>query len=196
MRSVILSLEKHGLLLKQDKVLPSVVGLVTGESLKGSWWSHPEARKIFAVLTDLEDHEDVLLTKLIAGKDTLVHRRLWPALVAVGGAREAWQRDGLTPPSKRLLESVERAKSGVVAAGAPARELALRLLVVSSERHSESGKHVRVLESWKDWAARKGVAPLSSAREARRALEEAAASLGAAPSSLPWAPRARREARS
>jgi hypothetical protein len=186
---VIRALERHGLLLKQDKVLPSVVGLVTGESLKGSWWSHPEARKIFAVMTDLDDDEDVLLTKLIAGKDTLVHRRLWPALVAVGRSGEAWQRNGLTLPAKRLMESVERSKSGVEAAGTPARELALRLLAVSSERHSESGRHVRVLESWKSWAARKGVVPLSSAREGRRALEEAAASLGAAPSSLPWAPR-------
>ena len=186
MRSVIRALEKHGLLLKQDKVLPSVVGLVTGESLKGSWWSHPEARKIFAVLTELDDHEDVLFVKLIAGKDTLAHRRLWPALVAVGASGEAWQRDGLTLPAKRLLESVERAKSGVEAAGAPARELALRLLAVSSERHSESGKHVRVLESWKGWAVRKGVVPLSSAREARGALDTAAASLGAALGSLPW----------
>lgn len=187
MRSAIRALEKHGLLLKQDKALPSVVGLVTGESLKGSWWSHPKARKIFAVLTDLDDHDDVLLTKLIAGKDTLVHRRLWPALVAVGGSGAAWQVNGLSLPGTRLLESVERAKSGVESAGAAARELALRLLAVSSERHSESGKHVRVLESWKGWAARKGVAPLSSVREARRALEEAAASLGAALSTLPWA---------
>ena len=187
MRSAIRALEKHGLLLKQDKVLPSVVGLVTGESLEGSWWSHPEARKIFAVLSELDDHEDVLFVKLIAGKDTLVHRRLWPALVAVGSSGEAWQRDGLTLPAKRLLESVQRATSGVEAAGAPAREVALRLLAVSSERHTEAGKHVRVLESWKGWAARRGVAPLSPAREARRALQEAAASLGASPSSLPWA---------
>lgn len=183
---MIRALKRNGLLLKQDKVLPSVVGLLTGESLAGSWWSHPDARKIYAVLTDLDDHDDVLITKLIAGKDTLVHRRLWPALVAVGWSREAWQREKLTLPARRLLESVERARSGVVCAGAPARELALRLLAVSSERHSESGRHVRVLESWKGWAARKGVAPLPSAREARRALGEAAASLGAAPSSLPW----------
>ena len=188
MRSVIRTLEKHGLLLKQDKVLPSVVGLVTGESLKGSWWSHPEARKIYAVLSDLDDHKDVLLTKLIAGKDTLVHRRLWPALVALGSSGEDWQVGGLTLPAKRLLGSVERAKWGVEAAGVPARALALRLLAVSTERHTESGKHVRVLESWKGWASRNGVAPLPSALDARRALEAAAASLGAAASSLPWAP--------
>ena len=140
-------------------------------------------------MTDLVDHKDVLLAKLIARKDTLVHRRLWPALTAVGGSGEAWQRNGLTLPVKRLLESVERAKWGVEASGAPARELALRLLAVSTERHTESRKHVRVLESWNGWAARNSVAPLPSAREARGALDAAVAALGAAPSSLPWAPR-------
>ena len=32
------ALTERGLLLKQGKVLPSVVGMVTGESLPGSWW--------------------------------------------------------------------------------------------------------------------------------------------------------------
>ncbi|MGH9457127.1 MAG: hypothetical protein ACRD2J_05745 [Thermoanaerobaculia bacterium] len=41
-------LREHGLLLLQDKTLPSVVGILTGEALSGSWWSHPRAGAIFA----------------------------------------------------------------------------------------------------------------------------------------------------
>jgi hypothetical protein len=184
--SVLRALRKHGLLLKQDKRLPSVVGLVTGESLAMSWWSHPEGRRIFAVLTELADHPDVHFAKLVAGKDTLVHRRLWPALLAVGTSAEPWQRDGLSEPGRKLFASVGR-KGSVEARGAAAKELALRLLAVTTERHTESGKHVLVLESWKSWAARNGVKASKTVPEARRALEIAALSLGAPLSALPWA---------
>ena len=81
-------LSEQGLLLQQDKVLPNVVALVTGETLSGSWWQHPQARAIFQSLGELADHPDVLLTKLVSGKVTLVHRRLWPAVLAVAIARE------------------------------------------------------------------------------------------------------------
>ena len=36
-------LEEHGLLLLQDKTLPSLVGLIAGEPVSGSWWGHPRA---------------------------------------------------------------------------------------------------------------------------------------------------------
>ena len=81
---VLAALGDQGLLLKQDKLVPSVVGILTGESLRTSWWSHPKARLIFSVLSELADHPDVLFTKLLWQKDTLVHRSLWPALLAVG----------------------------------------------------------------------------------------------------------------
>ena len=61
---VLTALAGHGLLLKQDKQLPSVVGIVTGESLSMSWWSHPNADVIFSVLSDLAEHPDVACAKL------------------------------------------------------------------------------------------------------------------------------------
>jgi hypothetical protein len=61
-------LSSSGLLLKQDKLLPNVITLVTGESLRTSWWSHPKGRLIFAVLGELADHPDVLFVKLLLGK--------------------------------------------------------------------------------------------------------------------------------
>ncbi len=97
----------RGMLLKQDPSLPSVVGMVTGESLRGSWWSHPHSHEIFSVLNELADHPDVLLTKLVKKKDTLVYRSLWPELMAVGSARAAWQMTGISNQAKTLLDSLE-----------------------------------------------------------------------------------------
>ena len=90
-RRILEALAARGLLLKQDKALPSVVGILTGESLTTSWWSHPKGRLIFAVLSELADHKDVLFTKLLLRKDTLVHRSLWPAVVAVSRWRVRWR---------------------------------------------------------------------------------------------------------
>src|SRR4026207_520027 len=95
---ILAALAHHGLLLKQDKALPSVVGLLTADSLRTSWWSHSKANLIFAVLAHLSDHPDVLVTKLLYRKDTLVHRSLWPALLAVATTRAPWPLDGLSPP--------------------------------------------------------------------------------------------------
>ena len=54
-----------------------------GEPVRGSWWSHPRSREIFAVTRAVRDSDDVLVCRLIDGKITFVHRRLWPALVRV-----------------------------------------------------------------------------------------------------------------
>src|SRR6266853_616566 len=75
---VLQTLVRFGLLLKQDKHLPSVVTILTGEPLATSWWSHPQSQLIFRVLSALADHPEVLVTKLLLSKDTLVHRTLWP----------------------------------------------------------------------------------------------------------------------
>ena len=67
LRRVLSALRRYGLLLKQDKVLPSVVGLVTGEAVTGSCWSHPQAKRIFDLLGALAERPDSFETKLIAG---------------------------------------------------------------------------------------------------------------------------------
>ncbi len=58
--AVFRELRAQGLLLQQDRILPSVVGIVTGQSLRGSWWGHPKGRLIFAVLSELADRHDVV----------------------------------------------------------------------------------------------------------------------------------------
>ncbi|MGZ8796255.1 MAG: hypothetical protein ACXW2F_02835 [Thermoanaerobaculia bacterium] len=177
-------LERHGVLLLQDKKLPSVAGTIAGQTLSASWWSHPRAQEIFQCLGQLED--EALATRLIGGKVTWVHKRLWPELIAVGESNAPWQTDRLSAPARRLLRSLQSPLSSP-AQRAGAKELQQRLLVVASEVHTESGRHELQLTSWQDWAGRVGVRPHPSSGEALKRLEAAARSLGAPLSLLPWA---------
>ena len=75
---------KHGVVLSAAKgPVPNVSEAVAGGPVKGSWWSHPQGREIFRVLRSLSDSPDILVCRLVDGKITFVHRRLWPALVRV-----------------------------------------------------------------------------------------------------------------
>jgi hypothetical protein len=183
---VLAALAKNQLLLKQDKVVPNVVGILTGESLSTSWWSHPRARLIFAVLSQLADHPDVLVAKLLCRKETLIHRPLWPALLAVARAREPWQLKGLSDDARRLLARLDGGRGPVRAVGAAVREVEVRLLAAAREIHTESGRHEMALESWQAWSARVGCVPARSVPLARKALEDAAIKLGAPVKALPW----------
>ncbi len=79
--------KKHGVVLASARgPVPSVAEAVAGEPIVGSWWAHPKGRAIFAALSELDDSEDVRCFKLVDGKVTLVHRRVWPALARLAGA--------------------------------------------------------------------------------------------------------------
>ena len=149
------ALEKHGLLLQADAALPSVTRLVAGGPIKGSWWSHPKGKAIFHACSVLADHPDVLMTRLVDGKVTFVHRRLWPALLAMAHGADG---TGISTAARVLLARVRKG-GRVVATGEAALELEKRLLVLGSQEHTASGKHVRVLESWRRWAKRTGTGP-------------------------------------
>jgi len=79
---VMATLIEHGMLLESARgPLPSAAEIVAGEPIKGSWWGHPRGHAIYAVLNVLDESPDVARMRLVNGKVTLVHRRLWPALV-------------------------------------------------------------------------------------------------------------------
>ena len=63
--------------------LPRLIEFIAGEPITGNWWSHPRANQIYNALARVSDHPDVLVCRLVNGKITLVHRRLWPALARV-----------------------------------------------------------------------------------------------------------------
>ena len=75
-------IEAHGVVLVAAKgPVPRLVEVILGEPIKGSWWPHPASHRIFAVLQAVEESGDLLMCRLVEGKVTLVHRRLWSALV-------------------------------------------------------------------------------------------------------------------
>jgi hypothetical protein len=77
-------IKQHGVVLVSAKgPVPRLTEAIVGEPIKGSWWGHPKGQKIFVILESVTASEDVLVCRLIKGKITLVHRRLWPALVRV-----------------------------------------------------------------------------------------------------------------
>jgi hypothetical protein len=79
-------LAEQGMLLESARgPIPNVAELVVGEPINGSWWSHPGSHAIFERINTLADSPDVVRLRLVNGKVTLVHRRLWPALVRVAG---------------------------------------------------------------------------------------------------------------
>jgi hypothetical protein len=81
---VLAVLREHGMLLASAKgPIPNVAELVAEEPISGSWWAHERSHEIFGVLNELADSPDVVRLRLIGNKITLVHRRLWPALVRI-----------------------------------------------------------------------------------------------------------------
>ena len=77
-------LVEHGMFLQSARgPVPNVADLVAGESIRGSWWGHPAGHEIFATLEALTASPDVVGTRLVNGKVTFIHRRMWPALVRV-----------------------------------------------------------------------------------------------------------------
>jgi len=75
-------IEQHGVVLASAKgPVPRLTEAIAGEPIKGSWWGHPKGQQIFLILEAVTESEAVLVCRLVKGKITLVHRRLWPALV-------------------------------------------------------------------------------------------------------------------
>lgn len=73
---------QHGVVLVSAKgTVPRLTETIVGEPIKGSWWAHPKSHHIYAILGAVIGSDQVLACRLIDGKITLVHRRLWPSLI-------------------------------------------------------------------------------------------------------------------
>src|SRR5207249_2639303 len=64
--------------------VPILAQTIAGQAIRGSWWAHPKANIIFLCSRAIRESKDVLVCRLVGGKVTYVHRRLWPALVRLG----------------------------------------------------------------------------------------------------------------
>jgi hypothetical protein len=186
---VLAALDVTGVLMQHDRVLPSATAAVAGGPVAGSWWSHPMAHEIFGALNDLDDEGHVLRARLVAGKQTLVGRALWPALVAVGSEWAVWQLDGVDPEAVALLDAVEASSAPLLVEGATraaGKVLESRLLVHVVEVHLPAGRHAKALQSWSHLAAERGITARPDPAEGRRSLAEAVAPWGDPARLLPW----------
>ncbi|MGE0171859.1 MAG: hypothetical protein AB7T49_03705 [Oligoflexales bacterium] len=190
LKSVRKMIESNGLLLQVDGVFPSVAGIVAGRPIKGSWWSDPNAQGIFYVCGEVAEAPDIVVTRVVEGKVTFVHEKLWPALLAVGTSKEKWQIQKMAKRRKALLAEVESLGEFRVDDPTPEiekldlkltdaiRDFERRLLVVTEQIHTESGAHTKIVRSWRHWSQEKGiVATLPSVSVAKEQLVDAAASL-------------------
>jgi hypothetical protein len=192
-QKVFRELKLHGVLLQTDARLPNVCALVAGAPVRGSWWAHPQSHEIFRVNIALADHPDVLVVKMISAKLTYVERALWPCVVAIGRAREAWQVESLSPGARELLDEVDCAPVQTDRRlTKAASELEKLLLVYSEQFHTEAGSHARRLDTWDRWLNRAGVVTVKrSPDQARDTLEQLVESLNhqfSGSGRLPWHP--------
>jgi hypothetical protein len=77
---------KSGIAVESARAsVPSLAQVVAGEPLRGSWWAHPKRNEIFLLSRAIRRSPDVLVCRLVDGKITYIHRRLWSALVRSAG---------------------------------------------------------------------------------------------------------------
>jgi hypothetical protein len=77
---------RHGVMLESARgPIANLAAVVAGEPIRGSWWAHPAGHAIFDAINEVADSGEVVRLRLVNGKITLVHRRVWPALVRIAG---------------------------------------------------------------------------------------------------------------
>jgi hypothetical protein len=157
LRKIKKELNKRGWLLEADSKLPSIVTLVVGKPVKGSWWGHAKGNLIYNTCGLLDDENDVLCLKLINGKRTYVHRRYWNLISNLVQSNRTYLEKSLSSESRKILKTVE--KNGSLRSdrsGAKTyslikpfvKELEKSLLCCSQSIHTESGFHITELVSW------------------------------------------------
>jgi hypothetical protein len=81
-RQALSFVKTNGITLESGRgPVPSLAQTIAGEAIRGSWWAHPKGHIIFLCSRAIRGSKDVLVCRLVGGKVTYVHRRLWPALV-------------------------------------------------------------------------------------------------------------------
>jgi hypothetical protein len=73
---------RHGIVLESARGgVSNLAEAIAGKPIRGSWWGHAKGHEIFLATRAIRRSPDILICRLVGGKITYVHRRLWPALV-------------------------------------------------------------------------------------------------------------------
>ena len=110
-RDALQFIRDHGAVLESASgPCPSFVEAVAGEAISGNWWLHPRSHEIFALTRKIRESDQVLICRLVDGKITYVHRRLWPALVRAAerldSDRLAWVNEVHTSSGHHETEEI------------------------------------------------------------------------------------------
>jgi hypothetical protein len=81
-REALALVRQHGIMTESYRgPVPSLAASVVGGPISGSWWGHAKAHEIFALSRAVRRNADILVCRLVEGRITYVHRRLWPHVV-------------------------------------------------------------------------------------------------------------------
>ena len=130
----------HGVVLESASgPVPSLADAIAGGPVGGSWWGHERGREIFKLTRAVRDSADVLVCRLVDGKVTYVHRRLWPALVRVA---DHFPRKGLAKVHEKHTASGKHVNENVAFPDWVPRE------VVAQARELDEKAAVGALGKW------------------------------------------------
>ncbi len=154
--------------------VPCFVEAVIGARPNGSWWGHPEGKRIYRLAEALLDSGEVVSLKLVDGKATWVHRSLWPQVLAVvtDASWRAASLGALPASARRLVKRVEAHGEAQPARATEAddvKRVEAACLVRVTSAHTDRGRHEKRLESWAAWSKRERVRP-AKVREALAVL--------------------------
>ena len=132
--------ERHGVVLQAARgPVPNLAEEVAGAPIRGSWWSHAKARDIYSALEAVSESSDVLVCRLVDGKVTYVHRRLWPALIKLASR---FRRDQLAKVwNEHTSSGRHRARKQAFPAWVPAE-------VLKQAETMPVGKAEAMLQPW------------------------------------------------
>lgn len=139
-KQAIAFVKTHGVVVESARgAAANLAEAVAGGPIRGSWWGHPKGNDIFVCSRTVRQSPDVLVCRLVGGKVTYVHRRLWPALVRLADEFDAGRlasiQEGHTPSGKHKLHSTPFPhwvpQDVMRAAGKLTRDDAARLLQVA-----------------------------------------------------------------
>jgi hypothetical protein len=89
-RQALAFVKKHGIVVESARgPVRSLAEAIAGGPIRGRWWSHPRSHQVFAITRSVRESDQVLVCRLVNGKITFVHRRLWPALVRAADRLES-----------------------------------------------------------------------------------------------------------
>jgi hypothetical protein len=177
-------LDDWGMILDSDSRLPSWPSLIVERPVRGSWWADPQVHLIHDLGTRLVSHIDVLHVVLVSGKRTCVHRRLWPAFLAVATSDDSWKLEGVSAAARTLWERLAREphlyaddpdmpSTSVRENGRAMRQLEERLLAAGADVHTPRGSHAKFVTRWDVWMLERNLTrPTLTAIEGQSQLDE------------------------